>query len=246
MGISEVLNMIPVPIIVLSKDSMIYDFNEPFVNWSGSNAYEFLDKHVSNLDIWVTQNDCDHLINQIDNAKSIRSEIKLKDASGKIRFCLINTNICIVNDENIIIVVIQDLTNQKQKEFEQQKLYLESQDSIKSLTKDVDMLTSMLINQRHNKNDIVPINNDKQEVIITDDKETGKKHIKINDCIVVLNEKELSVIKLIVQGKSSGEIASELYLAEGSIRNIITEIISKLMLKDKTQLAVFAIKNGIV
>ena len=61
-----------------------------------------------------------------------------------------------------------------------------------------------------------------------------------------LSNRELSVIKLIVEGKSNSEIANIIYLTEGSVRNIISGILKKLNLKDRTQLAILAVKNGII
>lgn len=70
--------------------------------------------------------------------------------------------------------------------------------------------------------------------------------VKVHDIMVELSERDITIIQLIVQGATNEEIAKELFLAEGRIRNIITEILSKLMLKDKTQLVVFALKNKLV
>lgn len=61
-----------------------------------------------------------------------------------------------------------------------------------------------------------------------------------------LSNRELSVIKLIVDGKSNKEIANTIYLTEGSVRNIISGILKKLNLKDRTQLGILAVKNGII
>lgn len=61
-----------------------------------------------------------------------------------------------------------------------------------------------------------------------------------------LTERELEVIRLIVYGKSYKEASSTLFLSEGSIRNIVSAILTKLELKDRVQLAVFAVKNNIV
>ena len=41
------------------------------------------------------------------------------------------------------------------------------------------------------------------------------------------------------------EIARALYLAEGTVRNNISRLLEKLQLKDRTQLAVFAVKNNL-
>lgn len=61
-----------------------------------------------------------------------------------------------------------------------------------------------------------------------------------------LTERELDILRLIVEGYDNKEIASELYLAEGTVRNNISRLLEKLKLKDRTQLAVFAVKNNLV
>ena len=61
-----------------------------------------------------------------------------------------------------------------------------------------------------------------------------------------LSDKEVSIIKLVASGLTNKEIASELYLSEGTIKNNITNILSKLNLRDRTQLAIFAFKTKIV
>lgn len=61
-----------------------------------------------------------------------------------------------------------------------------------------------------------------------------------------LTEREINFLKLICDGCDNKEIAAELYLAEGTVRNGISRLLEKLKLKDRTQLAVFAIKNNIV
>lgn len=63
---------------------------------------------------------------------------------------------------------------------------------------------------------------------------------------VELTEREISIIKLIVDGNNNKEIAAQLFLTEGSVKNIITGTLSKLKLKDRTQLAVFAVKSNLV
>ncbi|MGN0613152.1 MAG: response regulator transcription factor, partial [Porcipelethomonas sp.] len=44
---------------------------------------------------------------------------------------------------------------------------------------------------------------------------------------------------LIAEGLSNKEIAAELFLSEGTVRNYLSEILEKLQLRDRTQLAVF-------
>lgn len=54
-----------------------------------------------------------------------------------------------------------------------------------------------------------------------------------------LSEKEYEVLKLVAEGLSNKEIASEIFLSEGTVRNYISDILEKLGLRDRTQLAVY-------
>lgn len=54
-----------------------------------------------------------------------------------------------------------------------------------------------------------------------------------------LNEKEWNLIELVAKGLSNKEIAAQIYLSEGTIRNYLSIILDKLQLRDRTQLAVF-------
>lgn len=58
-----------------------------------------------------------------------------------------------------------------------------------------------------------------------------------------LNEKEMQLIRLVAEGLSNKEIASDLFLSEGTVRNYLSAILDKLDLRDRTQLAVFYYKN---
>lgn len=58
-----------------------------------------------------------------------------------------------------------------------------------------------------------------------------------------LSEKEYNIIQKVAEGLNNKEIASELFLGEGTVRNYISTILEKLDLRDRTQLAVFYYKN---
>ena len=60
-----------------------------------------------------------------------------------------------------------------------------------------------------------------------------------------LTDRERDIIRLVAAGLDNKEISSELFLAEGTVRNNVSALLGKLNLKDRTQLAVFAVKNNL-
>lgn len=61
-----------------------------------------------------------------------------------------------------------------------------------------------------------------------------------------LTSRELEVVRLIAQGRSNQEIARELVISEKTVKTHVSNVLSKLDLGDRTQLAIFAIKKGLV
>lgn len=58
-----------------------------------------------------------------------------------------------------------------------------------------------------------------------------------------ITEKESEIIRLIAEGLSNKEIASALYLSEGTVRNAVSVIMEKLDFKRRTQIAIFFYKH---
>jgi DNA-binding NarL/FixJ family response regulator len=58
--------------------------------------------------------------------------------------------------------------------------------------------------------------------------------------IVPLSDRELGVLRLLADGRSNREIAAELFLAEGTVKNHVTNVLAKLGARDRTQAALRA------
>jgi DNA-binding NarL/FixJ family response regulator len=70
--------------------------------------------------------------------------------------------------------------------------------------------------------------------------------IKIDEAsIKSLSKNELKIIQLIGRGMSNKEITEKLNFSEGTIRNYISGVLSKLNLRDRTQIAIFAVQSGL-
>jgi DNA-binding NarL/FixJ family response regulator len=64
--------------------------------------------------------------------------------------------------------------------------------------------------------------------------------------VVPLSERELEVLRLLADGCSNREIAGALFLAEGTVKNHVTNVLAKLGARDRTQAALRARGLGIV
>jgi DNA-binding NarL/FixJ family response regulator len=61
-----------------------------------------------------------------------------------------------------------------------------------------------------------------------------------------LSERELEILALITKGASNKEIANQLFIAEGTVKNHVTHILSKLGVRDRTQAALKARELGLL
>lgn len=61
---------------------------------------------------------------------------------------------------------------------------------------------------------------------------------------LALSEREKDIVGLVAQGYNNREIAQSLYIAEKTVKNYLTNILNKLDLRDRTQLAIASLKLG--
>ena len=69
-----------------------------------------------------------------------------------------------------------------------------------------------------------------------------------NDSVKIekLTRRELEVLKLLAIGKYNKEVAEELEISERTVKNHVSNIFKKIGVTDRTQAAVFAIRNNLI
>lgn len=72
--------------------------------------------------------------------------------------------------------------------------------------------------------------------MLREDKKKGREGLN-------LTERELEIMSAVGRGLSNREIAQDLFLSEGTVRNYVTSLLEKLNLRDRTQLALFYVRN---
>jgi len=60
-----------------------------------------------------------------------------------------------------------------------------------------------------------------------------------------LSDREIEVLKLIAGGKNNAEIASDLFVSSKTVKNHISNILTKLQISNRIQAAVYAVKSGL-
>lgn len=75
----------------------------------------------------------------------------------------------------------------------------------------------------------------------------GSSRLQVDkEAVKDISRSEWQIIQTVGSGMSNKEIAQELSLSEGTVRNSISNILFKLGLRDRTQLAIWAVQTGAV
>jgi DNA-binding NarL/FixJ family response regulator len=73
-----------------------------------------------------------------------------------------------------------------------------------------------------------------------------KPAVSQQDLVEPLSERELEILAVLASGASNREIANELFITEGTVKNHITNILGKLGVRDRTQAALKAKELGLI
>ena len=64
--------------------------------------------------------------------------------------------------------------------------------------------------------------------------------------VSALSEREAGVARLVARGRANAEIAAELFLSEATVKTYVSRLLTKLDLRDRLQIAVWAYESGLV
>ena len=76
--------------------------------------------------------------------------------------------------------------------------------------------------------------------------EEKQKEEKLSLADFDISEREKEVLRLVADGLSNEEITEKLFISKNTVKNHVASIISKFSVKDRTQVAVFALKNNLL
>jgi DNA-binding NarL/FixJ family response regulator len=62
----------------------------------------------------------------------------------------------------------------------------------------------------------------------------------------LLTDKERTVLSRVAEGLSNAEIAQVLYVSEATVKTHVSRCLEKIGVRDRTQLALFAVRNGLI
>lgn len=172
----------------------------------------------------------------VDNYLAIKPDVVLMDINMPVLNGLEALSKIKAMDNNAKVVV---LTIHHDKEYLFRALELGASGFI---LKDADakVLIDAIRNVYHGRTYIQPT--------MTGELVTEYKRMKngISDSSKLLTTREIEVLKLLSKGMLNKEIANELFISEKTVKNHISNIFRKLDVQDRTQAAVYAIKNKIV
>lgn len=146
----------------------------------------------------------------------IEATRKIKEKWPEIKIIILTT----FNDETYAIETLKDGAN---------AFLLKTADAEKLITSVYSVMKNGILLQEEVAAKVLPLLASKHSVTINTPPE--------------LTERELSIIRLVGAGKTNKEIAETLHLSIGTVKNHLTTILQKLQFRDRTQLAIYAVKN---
>jgi DNA-binding NarL/FixJ family response regulator len=68
---------------------------------------------------------------------------------------------------------------------------------------------------------------------------------EFRDDLQKLTEREIEVLRLLAKGRTNNEISGELYVSEATVKTHVSNLLTKLNLRDRVQAVVFAYESGL-
>lgn len=102
--------------ITRPENGQLIDFNNAWLETVGYEREEVIGKNVTELKVWVNQNDRDNLIKMVQEYGKSRIETQLRRKTGELRDLLISAEIIEISQVPALITMALDITERKQAE----------------------------------------------------------------------------------------------------------------------------------
>jgi DNA-binding NarL/FixJ family response regulator len=76
--------------------------------------------------------------------------------------------------------------------------------------------------------------------------ERGLNDLDLRADVERLTEREVDVVRAVARGGSNDEIAEELFIGSATVKSHISNVLTKLGLRDRVQIVVFAYESGLI
>lgn len=86
--------------------------------------------------------------------------------------------------------------------------------------------------------------NDAKTLAPTPESQARANLIQNSRSVAGLTDREAEVLDYVARGMSNREIAEHLFVTEGTVKNHVSNLIAKLDLRDRTQVALYAVRHG--
>ena len=74
----------------------------------------------------------------------------------------------------------------------------------------------------------------------------GAAPVQPHPALAQLTERETEVLALLARGRSNGEIATELFVGEATVKTHVSNVLAKIGVRDRIQAVIFAYEAGVV
>jgi PAS domain S-box-containing protein len=218
---AKAFRMAPGPMAILTlEDLRIMDVNDAFTAATGWRREEIVGRGEGEIQFWGRGALRDELERQMKHTGHVRSvEIELRSKDGTCWDYLLSAELVEIQHERCMLSVMLDITERKQTETELLA-------AVQSVMQDTSWLGQKIVEKLAN---------------VTRGKGAASKQPEL----AALPARALEVLDFVAQGLSDDEIATELGIAQNTVRNHVSAIYGKLGVHRRSAVVVWARERGL-